>query len=79
MSDEKTPMKVEVVRPIDGAELAARLLLGLIATALVAWGVDALAGALFPEFALGYWQAVASVLLVRLVFGTPWVPRVQLK
>lgn len=79
MSDKNTPLKVEVVRPVDAAELVAKMLFGLIATALTAWGVDALIGALFPEFALSYWQALAAILLARLTFGVPWAPKTQLK
>lgn len=79
MNEKDAPLKVEVVRPVDAADLVIKMLFGLIITALTAWGVDALIGALFPEFALSYWQALAAILLARLTFGFPWAPKAQLK
>lgn len=75
MSDKSKPIEVEIVRPVDGPTLIARLLVGLASLALIAWAVTVLIGALFPSFQIGYWQTVAAIILARLTFGVPWQPR----
>ena len=79
MTEKQRPVKVEVVRVFEPNEWAVRVLAGLALVALIALALDAFLANLFPDFDINYWQCVAAVLLARLIFGFPWMPRSEIK